>query len=44
VVHDRSEEISSLGIPDYQLLYKATTDPKTLLKVIESIQGREGKK
>lgn len=41
VVFDKGEEIASFGIPDYQRLYKSSTDPKTLLKVIESIQNRK---
>ncbi|MFC2146174.1 hypothetical protein ACFLRT_02305 [Acidobacteriota bacterium] len=44
VVFDRTEEISSLGIPGYQVLYKASSDPKHLVQMIQNMETRdEGK-
>jgi CheY-like chemotaxis protein len=44
VVFDRTEEITSLGIPGYQVLYKATSDPKHLLQMIKNMETRDEEK
>jgi len=41
VVFDRTEAISSLGIPGYQVLYKASSDPKHLLQMIKNMEARD---
>jgi CheY-like chemotaxis protein len=41
VVVDRAHEITSLGIPGYQVLYKASSDPKHLVQMIKNMETRD---
>jgi hypothetical protein len=41
VVCDRKEEILSLGIPEYQILYKASCNPQNLLSMIKNIMEKK---
>jgi hypothetical protein len=41
VVFDRTDEIVSLGIPGYQVLYKASSDPKHLVQMIKNMDTRD---
>ena len=40
VVPDKEREISSLGIPSQQILYKSSSDTKTLLQMVKDIHNR----
>jgi CheY-like chemotaxis protein len=40
VVSNRTEDIAALGIPEYQILYKSTSDPKNLLQLIKNILSK----
>lgn len=37
VVSTRNDEIHSLGIPEYQILYKASASPQDMLRIIQNI-------
>lgn len=37
VVSTRTDEIHSLGIPEYQILYKASATPRDMLHIIQNI-------
>lgn len=38
VVYDKNKEISSLGVPEHQVIYKSSSDLSTLPKLIEKIE------
>ena len=44
VVFDRAEAISSLGIPGYQILYKATSNPKHIVQMIKNMEASDEKR
>jgi CheY-like chemotaxis protein len=41
VVPDKDREISALGIPRQQILYKSSSDTKTLLQMVKDIHKRD---
>ncbi len=44
VVYDKAEEISSLGIPEDQIIYKSSSDLNTLPQLIKKIENEREKK